>query len=622
MHSHSLDIFQFSIFYKISPRPYILLDGVLCVGVRFNLIDLRGPVGSPKAKTTTCLQTSQNSKSINETVSQIFGSKFLAGLCPVQVNLAETIISSSELKIVKQAGVDKKMWRIEGLISVAPSSETAGKTARDIQFFSINGRPVELPKLSKVIGEVWRNFESVSSGNSKKRPACVLALYLPNCMYDINVSPDKREVLLSDEAKIYDSVRKYLDNLWSSQSLGKFTANEVHDASKGGVKDSNSKPVISDLSAKDDCKLDAPPQDETKLSETAATPSSSSSLPMRRRYSRRNAVTRASLTGNLPSESGRNELFDHIARIQELRNASPTRNSVSFTTNVEKEDSSGITISGRTIAPIATKQNSDQPTSSEQTKWHQTKLSFSPSRASGQKEEIDALNSRTESKTNDAAADDQSDEDISTSEIALINDSAKRFGAVGARKRSLDCDNIDSELQGQENVGKMDLSEDDPQTKKMKLDEPDLSSQSKPSPPKLTIAQKQIQKESDSSMADEDDEVEESSSDEDTPEEWSPTKEKVIWPGFKDIDSVIQGAKYAHKVTLERASKIVAVKAKRASEAKEGESKQDKSTNLSLSKDDFISMTVIGQFNQGFILALGQDGQLWILDQHACKYHN
>ena len=52
---------------------------------------------------------------------------------------------------------------------------------------------------------------------------------------------------------------------------------------------------------------------------------------------------------------------------------------------------------------------------------------------------------------------------------------------------------------------------------------------------------------------------------------------------------------------------------------------ENKTSNhkLSLSKDDFIPMDVIGHFNLGYILPLGLDGHLWILDQHACdeKYN-
>jgi DNA mismatch repair protein PMS2 len=42
-----------------------------------------------------------------------------------------------------------------------------------------------------------------------------------------------------------------------------------------------------------------------------------------------------------------------------------------------------------------------------------------------------------------------------------------------------------------------------------------------------------------------------------------------------------------------------------------------------LTKNDFKNMKIIGQFNLGFMLAITSDGNLWILDQHACdeKYN-
>jgi len=52
-------------------------------------------------------------------------------------------------------------------------------------------------------------------------------------------------------------------------------------------------------------------------------------------------------------------------------------------------------------------------------------------------------------------------------------------------------------------------------------------------------------------------------------------------------------------------------------------SSQDDSTTVNLSKEDFLHMSIIGQFNLGFILARCRNQHLWILDQHACdeKYN-
>jgi len=48
-------------------------------------------------------------------------------------------------------------------------------------------------------------------------------------------------------------------------------------------------------------------------------------------------------------------------------------------------------------------------------------------------------------------------------------------------------------------------------------------------------------------------------------------------------------------------------------------SASDKERNsVHLTKDDFLNMEIVGQFNLGFILARCRNRNLWILDQHAC----
>ena len=116
-------------------------------------MDVIGSVGTPKCKTEVKMNTSQNSKTLNETVSQVFGSKFVAGLHPIRVDLTSVISPSNETKEISQGGMEHHKWRIEGLVSKAPSTQSNGKSARDIQFFSINGRPVDLPKISQVVAD-------------------------------------------------------------------------------------------------------------------------------------------------------------------------------------------------------------------------------------------------------------------------------------------------------------------------------------------------------------------------------------------------------------------------------------------------------------------------------------
>ena len=51
-------------------------------------------------------------------------------------------------------------------------------------------------------------------------------------MYDVNLSPDKQDVMFTEEAAMSDLIREGLMALWSSQSEGKFVANELESRSK------------------------------------------------------------------------------------------------------------------------------------------------------------------------------------------------------------------------------------------------------------------------------------------------------------------------------------------------------------------------------------------------------
>mmetsp|Transcript_20420 Transcript_20420/g.28720 ORF Transcript_20420/g.28720 Transcript_20420/m.28720 type:complete len:185 (+) Transcript_20420:993-1547(+) len=158
------------------------------------------------------------------------------GMCPISTDLSQCLVSQKMPQSIQ------KYYRLEGLVSKAPGSVSSGKAARDLQFFSINGRPVELPKISRAIGEIWRSFDCIkSNGECRKKPACVLAITIPNSMYDINIAPDKREVLLNEEDSICQIIQNTVSRIWTSQIVGKFKANEVENLSKDMKSNNNIK---------------------------------------------------------------------------------------------------------------------------------------------------------------------------------------------------------------------------------------------------------------------------------------------------------------------------------------------------------------------------------------------
>ncbi|KAF9431560.1 Mismatch repair endonuclease pms2 [Entomortierella beljakovae] len=83
-----------------------------------------------------------------------------------------------------------------------------GRSSTDRQYIYINGRPCTLPKVSRVINEVYRSF------NTNQSPFLVANLILPTYYYDVNVSPDKRTIFLHNERVIVEELRTKLTELF------------------------------------------------------------------------------------------------------------------------------------------------------------------------------------------------------------------------------------------------------------------------------------------------------------------------------------------------------------------------------------------------------------------------
>ena len=207
-----------------------LLDAIFSVGVRINLMDV------VKGKENVLLATTMNTSKLEQTISSVLGSKFLASLTPITIDLTGAVDPASP----------KGDWRIDGYVSKAPAtdnnknSENKGAVKAGQIFFSINGRPVELPKLARTLNEVWRTL------GGKKKPSCVLTLTLPNEEFDVNLSPEKRQVLLTNEVAICESFRIGIESIWVYQTEGQFTAN----ASRPVAQQAARKPDINSIIGK------------------------------------------------------------------------------------------------------------------------------------------------------------------------------------------------------------------------------------------------------------------------------------------------------------------------------------------------------------------------------------
>ncbi|PWN21887.1 DNA mismatch repair protein MutL [Microstroma glucosiphilum] len=96
---------------------------------------------------------------------------------------------------------------IKGLIS--KPTKGSGRTSSDRQFLYINGRPWDSLKVTKAFNEIYRQF------NGSQYPVVVADFTLPTDSYDVNVSPDKRTIFLHDEQQLVEALKTGLDNLFA-----------------------------------------------------------------------------------------------------------------------------------------------------------------------------------------------------------------------------------------------------------------------------------------------------------------------------------------------------------------------------------------------------------------------
>jgi DNA mismatch repair protein PMS2 len=77
--------------------------------------------------------------------------------------------------------------------------------------FFVNGRPCGLPQFAKAFNEVYKSY------NNTQTPFILADIRLDTHMYDVNVSPDKRSILLHDQNQLLDNLRTSLTDLFDSQ---------------------------------------------------------------------------------------------------------------------------------------------------------------------------------------------------------------------------------------------------------------------------------------------------------------------------------------------------------------------------------------------------------------------
>lgn len=166
---------------------------------------------SGKGNKKTILATAV-SGSIRNNIVSVFGAKEANQLVEIQQPMRENealtqellrgLDSSIQMKDEEIDALGLSRFRFEGYISSCAHGH--GRPARDRQYFYINSRPCEPKHLIKLVNDVYRMH------NIHQYPFIVLNILVGNTEIDINVTPDKRQILVNQEKILLLALKKSL----------------------------------------------------------------------------------------------------------------------------------------------------------------------------------------------------------------------------------------------------------------------------------------------------------------------------------------------------------------------------------------------------------------------------
>ncbi|PYI07581.1 DNA mismatch repair protein [Aspergillus sclerotiicarbonarius CBS 121057] len=176
-----------------------LLHAYACVstGVRFGV---RNSVG--KTRNVVVFSTNGN-PTTKENIANVYGAKTLLALIPLDLAL-EFEPSAVGRRAAGSGGMNK--ISVRGHVSRPVFGE--GRQTPDRQMFFVNSRPCGLPQIAKAFNEVYKSF------NVSQSPFVFADFQMDTNAYDVNVSPDKRTILLHDAGALIDSLKDSLTQLF------------------------------------------------------------------------------------------------------------------------------------------------------------------------------------------------------------------------------------------------------------------------------------------------------------------------------------------------------------------------------------------------------------------------
>lgn len=155
--------------------------------------------------------STKGSESVKDNIANIFGAKTLSAIIPLDLKLELQPTTSQILRDNHtQPGSASSEVKVAGYVSRPVFGE--GRSTPDRQMFFVNSRPCNLPQIAKAMNEVYKSY------NITQSPFIFANLEMDTHAYDVNVSPDKRTILLHDQHTLLESLKESLIKLFDAQN--------------------------------------------------------------------------------------------------------------------------------------------------------------------------------------------------------------------------------------------------------------------------------------------------------------------------------------------------------------------------------------------------------------------
>ncbi|KAK9467684.1 hypothetical protein V1512DRAFT_259811 [Lipomyces arxii] len=173
--------------------------GVIKTNVKIVLSNI-----TASGKKTVLFATNGNS-SIKDNIMNVFGAKATLDILSFSLTLE---IPRQRSQTLASLETKDQTIAISGFISKPDPG--LGRNTSDRQLVYINGRPCDMPSANKLFNECYKTF------NPTQYPFLVADFQVPYESADVNVSPDKRTILLHNEQSIFQALKDSLTTFLES----------------------------------------------------------------------------------------------------------------------------------------------------------------------------------------------------------------------------------------------------------------------------------------------------------------------------------------------------------------------------------------------------------------------